>query len=118
MAGFAPQRAERNNFTHGLPLDTGVKDIKCPSWDGKRAEEWQQVRRRIQDWSQAGDFPPVFQAAVLLEKLSAEAAMATQHLRAEELMYPGGLLEVVSALDAIHASEAETTQFRTFDDAL
>ena len=64
-------------------------------------------------WSLIGNVHPAVQAPVLMGKLTEDAASAVQRLKAEDLMYPGGLLEVVSALDVIHASEADATRLRT-----
>ena len=44
-------------------------------WQGER-----HVRRKIHTWSLAGTVHPAFQAAVLLDSLSEDAALLTQHL--------------------------------------
>lgn len=124
VRGFAPESVSQFPTPGGLggslgfsPHSSGVSEIKCPSWDGRKPEEWQRVRRKVQMWSLIGNVHPAFQAPVFMEKLTEDAAHTIQHLKAEDLMYPGGLLEVVSALDAIHASEADATRFRTFEEA-
>ena len=38
-------------------------------------------------------------------------------LRAEDLLYPAGLREVVAKLDHLYAKEAESTRFQTIDEA-
>jgi len=94
-----------------------VKDIKCPSWNGKQPEEWRGVRKKLQTWSLVGTCHPVHQGPVFLDHLSGPAELATNHLKAEALMYPGGLLQIVAVLDEIFAKEADSTRFTIFDEA-
>jgi len=60
-AGFAPP---------GVPdqvWKNGVKELKCPTWDGKEKDLWRHMRRKIHTWSLAGTVHLAFQAAILLD---------------------------------------------------
>ena len=93
----------------------GVKEIRCPTWDGKDRSEWRAIRKRLNIWSPVGNVQPRHQGPVFLDALKGAAERACGHLRPERLMYPGGLLEIVAVLDEAYAAEAESTRFTTFD---
>ena len=93
----------------------GVKEIRCPTWNGKDRSEWRAVRKRLNTWSLVDSVRPQHQGPVFLDALTGAAARASGHLRPERLMYPGGLLEVVAVLDEAYAAHAESTRFTTFD---
>lgn len=89
----------------------GMKELRCPTFDGKKSERWAQVRRQLRTWS-PGAVPPARQGHVFLSQLTdeAERASGSRHLKADRLMYNGGLQEVVAALDRIHAATRRPSQ--------
>ncbi|CAE8632209.1 unnamed protein product [Polarella glacialis] len=95
----------------------GSKDIKCPSWDGKKKTEWPAIRSRLNTWALCGPVQPELQGPTFLHLLSDDAALYTSNFKSQTLMWDGGLLQVVATLDWFYYQDAEGTRQGYFDEA-
>ena len=97
-------------------MNGGVRELKCPEFSGE-ARDYVKYRRTLHTWSLIGPVHPAMQGPTARSKLTGTAEQLVKHLRDEELLFPGGLLEIVRILDSHYAKEADSTRFSTFEEA-